>query len=108
MTTFTKILSGAAVVALLPLSAFANTSATTDTGFDRSGRLSAPIRHTSNADSVATNYSYDRRGEIVPNTAQRKTLLKTESRESASDRTYDRRGEFVTPHANGHNASHFE
>ncbi|KAA2317347.1 hypothetical protein DL237_06035 [Pseudooceanicola sediminis] len=100
MTTFTKILSGAAVVALLPLSAFANTNAQDDATYSRSNRLSAPITRNADSTTVATQYTYDNRGEIVPAKPGDQPLTVTKGNSVATNLTYDRRGEFVPAHPN--------
>lgn len=101
MTKFSKILSGAAVVALLPLSAFANTNAEQDTSYVGNGRHAAPITHNPNANTVVTEYTYDRRGEIVRAQPGDEPLIVTKGKGIATNLTYDRRGEFVPAQSNG-------
>ncbi|KAA2317349.1 hypothetical protein DL237_06045 [Pseudooceanicola sediminis] len=95
MTTFTKIISGAVVATLLPLSAMAATNARDTTAYERSGRLSAPISHTEKSNTVATEFTYDRRGEIVPAKRGDAPMVVTRGIPLASNTTYDRRGDIV-------------
>ncbi|QOL79846.1 hypothetical protein [Pseudooceanicola spongiae] len=103
MNSFTKILSGAAVVALLPLSAFANTSAEQNVTFEGTGRNAAAVAQDSAATSVKRQYTYDSRGRIVPATPGDQPLIESKGKSVVTNFTYDRRGKIV-PAQNGDRA----
>lgn len=108
MTTFTKILSGAAVVALLPLSAFANTNAEQNITFQGTGRNAAAVAADSGTTSVERQYTYDSRGRIVPAIPGDTPLVVTKGTGVVSNFTYDRRGDFVPAHNDGAVVSNFD
>ena len=94
MNTFAKIISSAAIAALLPLTAVAN-------GYVGNGDVSAPVVTSTATHTIVSGLTYDRRGMIVPAKPGDTPMIVTKSTTASSNVTYDRRGEFVPVTSNG-------
>lgn len=88
MNTFAKIISGAAIAALLPLTAVAN-------GYTGNGDVSAPVVTSTATHTIVSGLTYDRRGKIVPAQAGDTPMIVTKGTTVTTAFTYDRRGMIV-------------